>query len=278
MSPTHPQDLATRAAGFFDHVVAAACTTPARTMLLPPWSALIAKPTTERAGTGTPERKPIRSESRELARGPAGHSQWLELGAHSSDADLAQALLAKQPDAAALVRQRFLPLIRRMLGRAFGGGAGAETEDLEQEVFLNLFSTIHGLRHPEAFRAFVITITKRTLGHALRRRRARAHLAIEHDEQAGEVIGEVGDATARHAFFHFQRLLGRLRERERQAFILRFVARLEAEEIAEALGVSLPTARRSFARAWRRMTAWAGRNPFLREYLLGNQAKKRFGP
>jgi RNA polymerase sigma-70 factor (ECF subfamily) len=232
--------------------------------LLALWSALIPKPTPERSRADTAERKPLRSEPREVLRGPEGVER-LAIDEHCSDTDLAQALLAKQPEAGILVRKRFRPLIRRMLRRALG--ATAETEDIEQEVFLNLFSTVYGLRHPAAFRAFVITVTKRTLGHALRRRRARAHMAVESEQPASELVGEVGDAAARHAFFHFHHLLERLRERERQAFILRFVARLEAEEIAEALGVSIPTARRLFARAWKRMVVWAARSPFLREYL-----------
>jgi len=235
-------------------------------------SALIPKPTPERSDADTPERTPLRSESRELIRGPQGVAQRIEIGEHCSDTDLALALLAKQPEAALLVRQRFQPLIRRMLRRTLG--ATHETEDVEQDVFLNLFSTVYGLRQPAAFRAFVITVTKRTLGHALRRRRARAHMAVESEQQASELIGDVGDAAARHAFFHFHHLLERLRERERAAFILRFVGRLEAEEIAEALGVSLPTARRSFARAWQRMVVWAARSPFLREYLSGSADAK----
>lgn len=225
-------------------------------------SAVIPKPTPEHAGAGSLERAPLRSEPRELAPGRAGP---IELGEHCSDSDLARALLFKQPEAAVLVRRRFGPLIRGMVRRALG--ASADSEDVEQDVFLNLFSTVYGLRQPAAFRAFVITTTKRTVGHALRRRRARAHLAIEAELPAHDLIGDVGDAAARHAFFHFHQLLERLRERERQAFVLRFVARLEAEEIAEILGVSLPTARRAFERAWRRMIVWAGRNPFLCEYL-----------
>ena len=228
---------------------------------------MIPKPTPARSGTGTPERKQLQSESRELTRGRSARTERIEIDEHCSDSELARALVAKQPEAANLVRQRFRPLIRRMLRRALG--AAAETDDLEQEVFLNLFSTVYGLRHPAAFRAFVITVTKRTVGHALRKRRARAHMSVEAEQQPSEPIGEMGDAVARHAYFHFNRLLDRLRERERRAFILRFVAQLEAEQIAEALGVSLPTARRAFERAWERMVVWAGRSPFLREYVSG---------
>jgi RNA polymerase sigma-70 factor (ECF subfamily) len=194
----------------------------------------------------------------------AGAGQ-VAIGEHASDAELAKALLANRPEAAILVRRRFRPVIRGLLRRALGNSS--EAEDVEQDIFLNLFSTIHGLREPSALRAFVITITKRTLGHALRRRRARAHLAVDVEPQDSQLIGEVGDAAARHAFFDFQQLLERLRERERQAFFLRFVLQLEAEEIAATLGVSLPTARRLFARAWGRMHVWSSRSQFLSEYV-----------
>lgn len=232
--------------------------------------ALRVKPTTERSGGPARKRTPLRSEPGEAQRVPQLHAHQLELGEHCSDADLARALLTNRPEAASLVQQRFRPLIRRLLRR--GLGTSSEWEDVEQDIFLHLFSTIHGLREPSALRAFVITITKRTLGHAQRRRRARAHLAVDTELQDSHLIGEVGDASARHALFQFQHLLERLRERERQAFFMRFVAQLEAEEIAAALGVSLPTARRLFARAWGRMLVWAGRSQFLSDYVKGSSA------
>jgi RNA polymerase sigma-70 factor (ECF subfamily) len=231
-------------------------------------SALRGKFTTERSGGPPRKRTPLPPEPRELSRVPEAGGGDLEIGGHSSDADLARALLANRAEAAILVQQRFRPVIRGLLRRALG--TSAESEDVEQDVFLNVFSTIHGLREPSALRAFVITITKRTLGHALRRRRARAHLAVDTEPQESQLIGEIGDAAARHAFFHFQHLLERLRERERQAFFLRFVAQREAEEIATALGVSLPTARRLFARASRRMLVWARRSQFLGEYVTAS--------
>jgi hypothetical protein len=42
---------------------------------------------------------------------------------------------------------------------------------------------------------------------------------------------------------------------------------METAEVAEALGVSEPTARRSFSRAHRLVVSWAQHDPFLVEYL-----------
>lgn len=190
-----------------------------------------------------------------------------------ADAELALALLAKDPRAAALVRQRFSPLVNRILRKALG--EDADLEDVEQEVFLSIFRGIHGLRHPHALRTFVLTVTKRTLQRELRRSRARRQLLVvsETETESLDQIGDVADAAARHAFSHLRCLLERLRERERQAFVLRFVEGMEAEEIAKALGVSLPTARRCVARAFGRVTTWGERHPFLREYVASSGAE-----
>jgi RNA polymerase sigma factor (sigma-70 family) len=181
------------------------------------------------------------------------------------DAELARALLSQHPQAAGLVRQRFASLVNGILQRALG--ADADVEDVEQEVFLGVFRDIRRLRHPEALRSFVLTITKRTLGRVLRRNRAQRGLWVADDEASADFVGEVGDPAAHHAYCHLCSLLQRLRERERQAFMLRFVAGMETEEVARALGVSVPTARRAFTRALSRVLTWGERHPFLGDYL-----------
>jgi DNA-directed RNA polymerase specialized sigma24 family protein len=106
------------------------------------------------------------------------------------------------------------------------------------------------------------------LGHELRKRRARLNLTTSSETHVAEAVGQWCDPATRHAYRHFELLLGRLRERERRAFVLRFVACMDTPEVAEALGVSIPTARRAFSRAQMRMTLWAGRHPFLSDYLV----------
>ena len=189
------------------------------------------------------------------------------LAARTQDeAQLAGLLMAGDPAAPRLIWQKFLPLVRRMARRALG--AGADIDDVVQEVFCCLFRGIRQLREPEAFRAFVITVTKRTLGHELRRRRARRHLNAATDVQLADAVGEWTDPATHHAYRHFGVLLARLKERERRAFVLRYVECMDAPEVAEALGVSVPTARRAFSRAQARLLLWAGRHPFLSDYLV----------
>jgi RNA polymerase sigma-70 factor, ECF subfamily len=184
----------------------------------------------------------------------------------SSDAELAAALIAGEPAAPREAWRRFSPLVGRMSRRALG--PSADVDDIVQEVFSCLFRSFRQLRAPDALRAFVITVTKRMLGHELRRRRARAHLSVHQDVQLDDAIGENGDPATRHAYLHFRHLLERLNERDRRAFVLRFVACMDTPEVAHTLGVSVPTARRAFSRAQNRLTMWAGRHPFLSDYLV----------
>jgi RNA polymerase sigma factor (sigma-70 family) len=72
---------------------------------------------------------------------------------------------------------------------------------------------------------------------------------------------------AREALARFYKILDRIRPRDRVAFVLRFVEGMGVAEVATAVGVSVPTARRCFTRAWERFTLLAGRDPFLAEYV-----------
>jgi RNA polymerase sigma-70 factor (ECF subfamily) len=57
---------------------------------------------------------------------------------------------------------------------------------------------------------------------------------------------------AREAVASFYRLVGRLHEHERSAFILRQLEGMSLQEVADATGVSLSTARRRIERAEQR--------------------------
>jgi RNA polymerase sigma-70 factor, ECF subfamily len=186
----------------------------------------------------------------------------------ASDVELAQALLANAPGAHHAAWQRFSPLIVGMVRRS--SGRELDTDDVVQEVFLCLFRRIHTLRDPLALRAFVMAITTRTLSFELRKRRNRERLAGTSGEDVDDVRLTYADPAASYALIVLRQLVGRLRKRERRAFVLRYVEGMNADEVARALGVSTPTARRSFSRAWRRVALWARRDPLLTDYLQGS--------
>lgn len=95
-----------------------------------------------------------------------------------------------------------------------------------------------------------------------RQRRGAQTLVLEDDS-----VAVAADAVAKHAFANLYRLVQRLRRRERAAFTLRFMQGMDCAEVAEALGVSEPTARRSFSRAHKQVMTWARHDPFLVDYL-----------
>jgi RNA polymerase sigma-70 factor (ECF subfamily) len=189
----------------------------------------------------------------------------------ATDADLGRALVEGHPDAPHVAWRRFLPLVTRMLRRSISGGG--ETEDIAQAVFLCLFRRVHTLRNPLALRAFVIGVTLRVMREELRRRRKPSERARRHSEPIhSETMGHAGDAIPKHAFNNLCQLMRRLKQRERAAFVMRFVQGMDAAEIAGALGVSEPTARRSFSRAHKLVSKWAQHDPFLVDYVHPHSA------
>ena len=182
-----------------------------------------------------------------------------------SDEELARALLVGDPQARHVTWSRFSPLVGRMARRIFPRPEDAE--EVVQEVFLCLFRRVHTLRVPVAFRGFVIAIAKRTLSHERRRRRLRFYQASDDEQRTADELCVAAEPASKHALIGLEHLVARLRYRERNAFMLRFVEGMDAAEVAALLGVSAPTARRSFARAWKRINVWASRDPFLADYL-----------
>lgn len=187
-----------------------------------------------------------------------------------SDAELVAALNEGRPEAFRTAWQRFSPLVGGVLRRTLGSD---ELEDVKQEVFSCLFRRVATLRDPLALRPFVLAITLNTVKHERRRRRRRAHVALMPDWAELQVPGR--DQPASHlACMRLAGLVRRLIERERTAFVFRFIQGMTVPQVALALNVSEPTARRYFSRAWARIQKWAARDPFLNDYLQG----KRLGP
>jgi RNA polymerase sigma-70 factor, ECF subfamily len=185
--------------------------------------------------------------------------------ADADDATLACALIEKKVEAPRVAWTRFSPLVRRILRRSLG--PQHDVEDIVQDVFLCLFERVHTLRDPVALKAFVIAITVRTARYEIRRARVRRWVGLSRTAELPDLRVVNADTNSQHALIHFYRALNRINERDRTAFVLRFIEGMEASEVATALEVSVPTARRCFTRAWERVTFFAQRDPFLVDYL-----------
>ena len=181
------------------------------------------------------------------------------------DADLARALIARHPEAPKVVWARFAPLVRRIVRRSLGPDSGVE--DLVQHVFASLFQKPERLREPAAFRAFIISITLHNISYELRRRRVRRWVGLSPTSELPDIRVVESNPEAREALARFYKILDGVRTRDRVAFVLRYVDGMEVSDVAKAMDTSVPTARRCFTRAYKRVTLLAGRDPFLAEYL-----------
>jgi RNA polymerase sigma-70 factor (ECF subfamily) len=183
----------------------------------------------------------------------------------ADDAALALALIAGTPEAQRQVWDRFSPMVRRLVQRTLGPEHDAE--DVVQDAFVSLFKRVHTLREATALKSFIMSIAVLTTKHELRRRKFRRWVGLGHASDVPDLrVVQDGD-DSREALARFYRLLDRLRDRDRTAFVLRFVEGMEVADVASALGVSVPTVRRSFTRAWQRVSLLASRDPFLSDYL-----------
>lgn len=183
----------------------------------------------------------------------------------NGDRAIALALLSREPSSHRLAWKRFSPVVRRVVRRFLG--PGADVEDAVQDVFVCLFEKVALLRDPGALKAFIMAITVRTARYHVRRRRARRWIGyadVESHPALRVVTHEIGPQRALERFY---RILDRVNDTDRAAFVLRYIEGLELSEVAKALGTSPPTARRRFTRAYGRVQLLASRDPLLVDYV-----------
>jgi RNA polymerase sigma-70 factor, ECF subfamily len=167
---------------------------------------------------------------------------------------LVRGLREHEPWAAAVVVDRYLNHVRRVLTRVMGAG-DPELDDLVQEVFTRALHGAHRLSFEGALSSWLSSIAVFTGREAIRRRTRWRWLRFTADppeRPAPQASAEVTDA-ARAVYA----LLDRLPVDERIVFSLRAVDGMDLHELAAACGVSVPTVRRRLARAEQRFYALA---------------------
>jgi RNA polymerase sigma-70 factor, ECF subfamily len=187
----------------------------------------------------------------------------------SDDADLARALIARDPRAPRELWRRFAHVVLRVLRRMLS--PEHDIDDLVQEVFLCVLKKVPTLREPRALRAFIVAIAIRKTQGEIRRLRVRRWIRpADRGDVAGKAVVYV-DTDAREALKRFYRVLDRINPKDRTLFALRFIEELPLSEVAEASGVSVATAKRWLARAQSKIRFLAERDPALSEYFVSHR-------
>lgn len=167
---------------------------------------------------------------------------------------LVRGLRDHEPWAAAVLVDRYITHVRRVLTRVLGAGE-PDIDDLVQEVFARALAGAHRLSFAGALSSWLTSIAVFTGRETIRRRSRWRWLWFTADppeRPAPQPSAEVSDA-ARAVYA----LLDQLPVDERIVFALRAVDGMDLRELAAACKISVPTVRRRLARAERRFHALA---------------------
>jgi RNA polymerase sigma-70 factor, ECF subfamily len=189
--------------------------------------------------------------------------------AHPEDRELADAMAGGEPWAAAAIWNKHGPMVHRFLHRALG--PAADVDDLTQDVFVVVFTRAKELRNRDALRSFVFSIAVRRLKWELRIRRLRQIFQLTSTGNIPDHPVPALDAESRQALRRFYAVLDRLGAEERSAFALRHLEGFKLEEVAQALGTSLATAKRRLQRASTLVSRYVEADPALAPYARGSQ-------
>jgi RNA polymerase sigma-70 factor (ECF subfamily) len=128
----------------------------------------------------------------------------------------------------------------------------ADAEDAAQDTFLEALRDLSALRNPADFGRWLRRIAVHQAHRQFRRRRFLAVLGFDGrplDATFEQLADDSVHPEARAELMLVQKSLQKLGAVERTAWVLRHVEGLELTEVADALGVSLATAKRRLSEA-----------------------------
>jgi RNA polymerase sigma-70 factor (ECF subfamily) len=150
----------------------------------------------------------------------------------------------------------------------------ADTEDVVQEVFVELFRSLRNFEGRASFGTWLHRITVRVTYRQLRRLSASTpppELVFD-ASQPSSGTGQQLEQHERHA--RTLRLLDRLSPKKRLTLLLHDLQGLEAKEIARITGTPILTVRTRLFYARREFEALARRDPALAEFFVENDGEE----
>jgi RNA polymerase sigma-70 factor (ECF subfamily) len=189
-----------------------------------------------------------------------------------TDADLVQAVVEGNKAALREVWDRYVIAVRNALRSCLGRDHAVD--DLAQEVFLAFYRSASRIRDPSALRPYLLGAATKLASAEIRSRtrRNRWYRLFHWSSMAGRAAREP-DVDERDALRSLREVLSRIPNREREAFVLRYVEDLTPVEVAEALGIPKGTAKRAISEGRRRVLLRAQKEPALLQYLGSSQER-----
>ncbi|UJR85047.1 RNA polymerase sigma factor [Sandaracinus amylolyticus] len=134
----------------------------------------------------------------------------------------------------------------------------ADVEDVVQDVFLTAFRDLASLRTPERLGSWLAASTVHRVHKIFRRRKLQRLLGLDrsvHDETLADQARDDVTPEMRAELAMIDRVLDRLADDDRMAWVLRHLLGYQVTEVAELTQCSLATVHRRLARAQERVDA-----------------------
>ncbi len=182
----------------------------------------------------------------------------------ASDEALVRRVLDGEVEVFAAIVERYHGVILAASMQMIGDAELAE--DCAQEAFIEGFRSLNNLRDPSSLRSWLFGILRNRCRKALSRRRLRT-MPLEDETDIPAEPREAPEGPDRERLLE---LLGELPDSYREVLAARYLADMEYEEIAEALGTSVNNVRVRCCRARERLRSILDREGIGREGLLGD--------
>jgi len=182
-------------------------------------------------------------------------------------AALVDALRAGERWAPAALFDRYGHYVRAIVLHVLGPRSDAT--DVLHDVFVTAFEDVHQLKNPQALRGWLASIAVFRSKNYLRSRRRFGLLFSAPDVRVVRPPAPATPAVSA-ALRSAYEVLDELDVEERIPFVLRAVQGFSLDEVAEACGVSLATAKRRVASARATFIRLSSKRPLLREWLGDN--------
>jgi RNA polymerase sigma-70 factor (ECF subfamily) len=192
--------------------------------------------------------------------------------AEMPDAALVLAVVDGDKAALRVVWDRHIMAVRSTLRSCLGRDSAID--DLAQEVFLSFYRSASRIRDPSALRPYLLGAAVKLASAEIRSRMRRNRwYRLFHSSSLAGRTAYGPDVDERDALRSLRDVLSKVSDRERQAFVLRYVEDLTPMEVAQALGIPKGTAKRAISEGRRRVMLRAQEEPALAHYLLSGEER-----
>ena len=190
---------------------------------------------------------------------------------HQADLALARAAAAGDEKARRQLVERLMDRVRNTVYYMAAGHA--DTEDLAQLTFIQLFKSIGSFRGQSSLHSWAARITARTVMREIRKTRTYQSRFTDSAAIETEVMSDVrvdDEANEQRISGRMAIVLAELKPKYRQTLVLRLVEEYDLKEIAELMDTNVYTVRYRLRVGRKKLARLVRRDPLLAEWLGGD--------